>query len=935
MNLKVLSIMLCVFVCISFQGSILVSLNSTKYPEVSHQPTILSQTETIKSTIDTTTAKSVLSSSQYFTENKGQWNPEILYIGNTSFGRVSFTTSGIYYEIKQEQSEKYISLSFVEPNIPTIKGSDLLLHHNNYMLGNLEKWAIGCKNYATIVYTNIWTGIDLSYSFTAEGLKYKYYLHPEANIDDLKVKVTGATLKEENTALILDSIKGHTFTLIDDELCTFTKDSKQELTSSFVINGNNIYSFNIESLLEARNETIVIDPCVYSTYIGGSDDDYGYSIAVDDQNCAYIAGSTHSKDFPVNKTVDGEKAPGYEQTYNGNIDAFVVKLNQEGTQIVYSTFIGGNDDDHGYSIAVDDQNCAYIAGSTHSKDFTVNKTVDGAKTPGYDKTYNGGFCDAFVVKLNQEGTQIVYSTYIGGNGYDSASSIALSSDYCVYLAGGTQSNNFPVNKTVEGEKAPGYDQICNDKFMNAFVVKLNQEGTQIVYSTYIGGSDFDYGDSIAVDDQDCAYVTGSTRSKDFPVNKTVEGEKAPGYDQTYNGNIDAFVVKLNQEGTQIVYSTFIGGNDDDHGYSIAVDDQDCAYVTGSTRSKDFPMNKTVDGEKAPGYDQTYNGNKDAFVVKLNQEGTQIQYAIFLGGEEDDVGILLTLDKNQFIYVIGSTCSKDFPMNKTVDGEKAPGYDQTYNGNKDAFVVKLNQEGTQIVYSTFIGGNDDDHGYSIAVDDQNCAYIAGYTNSKDFPMNKTVDGEKAPGYDQIYNGNKDAFVVKLKLKTTKPVELIITLQIGNVNAKKESTDGSINETVMLDAPPIIINSRTLVPLRFLAESFGATLGWDGKEEKIQIKYDDMLIHLWLHRKHGRTYDALIERAGETPEEISLTTLPFIINGRTMVPLRFISEIFGATLEWNGETKIIKLKIEMKEGNMRKKKSSIRDEKENLLVASKEL
>jgi hypothetical protein len=863
MNSKVLSIMLCVFVCISFQGSILVSLNSTKYPEVSHQPAILSQTETIKSTIDTTAAKSVLSSSQYFTENKGQWNPEILYIGNTSFGRVSFTTSGIYYEIKQEQSEKYISLSFVEPNIPTIKGSDLLLHHNNYMLGNLEKWAIGCKNYATIVYTNIWTGIDLSYSFTAEGLKYKYYLHPEANIDDLKVKVTGATLKEENTALILDSIKGHTFTLIDDELHTFTKDSKQELTSSFVINGNNIYSFNIESLLEARNETIVIDPCVYSTYIGGSDDDYGYSIAVDDQNCAYIAGSTHSKDF------------------------------------------------------------------------TVNKTVDGAKTPGYDKTYNGGFCDAFVVKLNQEGTQIVYSTYIGGNGYDSASSIALSSDYCVYLAGGTQSNNFPVNKTVEGEKAPGYDQICNDKFMNAFVVKLNQEGTQIVYSTYIGGSDFDYGDSIAVDDQDCAYVTGSTRSKDFPVNKTVDGEKAPGYDQTYNGNVDAFVVKLNQEGTQIVYSTFIGGNDDDHGYSIAVDDQDCAYVTGSTRSKDFPMNKTVDGEKAPGYDQTYNGNVDAFVVKLNQEGTQIQYAVFLGGEEDDVGILLTLDKNQFIYVIGSTCSKDFPMNKTVGGEKAPGYDQIYNGNKDAFVVKLNQEGTQIVYSTYIGGNDDDHGYSIAVDDQNCAYIAGYTNSKDFPMNKTVDGEKAPGYDQTYNGNVDAFVVKLKLKTTKPVELIITLQIGNVNAKKESTDGSINETVMLDAPPIIINSRTLVPLRFLAESFGATLGWDGKEEKIQIKYDDMLIHLWLHRKHGRTYDALIERAGETPEEISLTTLPFIINGRTMVPLRFISEIFGATLEWNGETKIIKLKIEMKEGNMRKKKSSIRDEKENLLVVSKEL
>ncbi|MCK5848610.1 MAG: SBBP repeat-containing protein [Caldisericia bacterium] len=1136
MKKKVVAVFVCLFICLSLHRPIsfaqTIHLNVVKQcknQKVSSQHVILDKTKNINSTIDTTTAQSLLSSSQYFTENRGQWDPEILYMGNTSFGRVAFTANGICYEIKQEKYEEYIYLSFVKSNTPTIKGSDPLMHCNNYMFGYQETWAIGCKNHTTITYTNIWTGIDLSYSFTPEGLKYEYYLHPEANMQDLQVKVIGAILKEENTTLMLESINYNCvdssatytqFTLLDDELYTYTKDSKQELNSSFVINENNIYSFNIESLPEVRNETIVIDPVVYSTYIGGNNDDCGYSIAVDDQNCAYITGYTGSQDFPMTETVGGFNAPGYDQRFSGSGDAFVIKLNPQGTRLEYATFLGGSYPDIAYSIVLDSHGCAYVTGYTYSQDFPMAETVGGSNAPGYDQRFSGS-SDAFVIKLNPQGTKLEYATFLGGSGFDCGNSLVLDSHGCAYVTGYTYSQDFPMTETVGGSNAPGYDQKYNDA-IDAFLVKLNPQGTKLEYATFLGGSGFDCGNSLVLDSHGCAYVTGYTYSQDFPMTETVGGSNAPGYDQKYNDATDAFVIKLNPQGTKLEYATFLGGRGFDCGNSLVLDSNLSAYVTGYTYSKDFPMTETVGGSNAPGYDQKFNGSWDAFVIKLNPQGTKLEYATFLGGHLDDRGNSLVLDIHECAYVTGYTKSKDFPMTETVGGSNAPGYDKKfsgYNGGTDAFVIKLNPQGTKLEYATFLGGHLDDYGNSLVLDSHGCIYLTGSAGSQNFPMTETVGGSNAPGYDQKFNGSWDAFVIKLDvykyfpeisytLKQNKfsltvgkshsttlditnegenstlvgsvesnkewinilnssfsinegqsnkieiristsglnhgtyngsivinsndpdnsrisidvnleivpedsilwldkhsffkelvkgtsnndyftiqnkgkkssllsvdvssneswiktdsnnitlkpngkrnisfslytnrlsknktyhgsiiltsndpdkpiveipvslkvlPVELLISLQIGNRKAKKECTDGSINETVTLDTPPTIINGRTLVPLRFLAEAFGATLGWDAKAEEIQIRYNDMLIHLWLHRKYGRTYDALIERAGKTPEKISLTTPPCIINGRTMVPLRFISETFGAKLDWNGETQTITLTIEIK-------------------------
>ena len=327
-----------------------------------------------------------------------------------------------------------------------------------------------------------------------------------------------------------------------------------------------------------------------------------------------MTGRTESSDLPMSTTLGGPPAPGYDQSHNGQYDAFVVKLNLSGTQLLYATFLGGSSSDIVFSIAVDSAGHAYVAGSTYSSDFPMSTTVGGSPAPGYDQSFNGG-SDTFVVKLNPSGTQLLYATFLGGSSWEEASSIAVDSAGHAYVAGRTYSSDFPMSTTVGGSPAPGYDQSYNGSG-DAFVVKLNPSGTELLYATFLGGSSGDFGRSIAVDSAGCAYVGGATYSSDFPMDATVGGPPAPGYDQSFNGSWYVFVVKLNLSGTELLYATFLGGSSEDIAYSIAVDSAGHAYVAGSTYSSDFPMNTTVGGPPAPGYDKSYNGGNDAFVVKL-------------------------------------------------------------------------------------------------------------------------------------------------------------------------------------------------------------------------------------------------------------------------------------------------------------------------------
>jgi hypothetical protein len=333
-----------------------------------------------------------------------------------------------------------------------------------------------------------------------------------------------------------------------------------------------------------------------------------------------------------------------------------------------------------------------------------------------------------VVKLNAAGTGLAYATFLGGSDSDDGRSIAVDEAGNAYVTGWTESSDFPTTAGALDTSLDGY--------YDAFVTKVNAAGTGLTYATFLGGSNYDRGWGIAVDGAGSAYVTGDTNSSNFPTT-------AGAFDTSYNGNTDAFVVKVNAAGTGLAYATFLGGGSDyDEGGGIAVDGAGSAYVTGLTLSSDFPTT-------AGAFGTSHNGYWDAFVVKVNAAGVGLAYATFLGGSGWERGNAIALDGAGSAYVTGWTYSSDFPTT-------AGAFDTSHNGDDDAFVVKVNAAGAGLAYATFLGGSDEDVGSAIAVDGAANAYVTGFTLSSDFPTT-------AGAFDTSYNGGVfwgDAFVVKL-------------------------------------------------------------------------------------------------------------------------------------------------------------------------------
>ncbi len=385
---------------------------------------------------------------------------------------------------------------------------------------------------------------------------------------------------------------------------------------------------------------------IYSTYLGGSNDDEGNDIAIDIIGNAYLTGSTSSVDFP---TVNAK----YPQL-RGSTDAFVTKLSADGQTIVYSTYLGGSNYDGSASIAVDNIGNTCVTGGTYSADFPIVNAV----YPQY-----GGNWDAFVAKLSADGQKVIYSTYLGGSELESSSSIAIDSIGNAYVTGRTWSTNFPTNNA----KYPHFNVGYQD---DAFITKISEDGQRVIYSTYLGGSGQDEGTSIAVDNIGNIYVIGRTESADFP---TVNAR----YPQ-FRSNSDAFVIKLTTSGQTVVYSTYLGGSEFEGGGDIAVDSTGNAYVTGGTTSADFP----IVNAKYP----QLRGYTDAFVSKLSANGQIVIYSTYLGGSGQDGGIAISVDNAGNAYVIGNTDSSDFPS--SVTDPKIVSYDSSYSSGMNVFIAKF-------------------------------------------------------------------------------------------------------------------------------------------------------------------------------------------------------------------------------------------------------
>jgi len=635
-----------------------------------------------------------------------------------------------------------LKLSFPGANPhPRLEPFDRLDTHISYFIGNdPDQWRPDVPVWAGVRYVDLYPGVDLE--VTGEGGRWIWRLicggaDCQSALRSVRLRVEGADGVE-----LLPSPSGRGAGGEGLRLTTAVGEFTLPLLAveGAMPNGQPA-TFNLEPgtfgvtfPFSRPSQSLSVsmqdnpDDLLYSTFLGGSGEDYGNGIAVDASGAAYVAGGTYSTDFPT--------TPGaFDTTYNGGghyyADAFVVKLNAAGSTLAYATFLGGSDWDCGYGIAVDSSGAAYVMGETWSSDFPT--------TPGaFDISHGGGTCgtapntypcpDAFVLKLNPTGSALAYATFLGGDATDQGKGIAVDVSGAAYVAGWAGSFNFPTT--------PGAFDTTRNGGSDAFVVKLNATGSALAYATFLGGSLSDFSSAVAVDGNGAAYVTGWTNSSDFPTT-------AGAFDRSFNGGGDTFVARLNSTGSALAYATFLGGNDWDWGRGIAVDGSGAAYVTGQTDSSDFP---TTAGAFDPSHNGGGDDGTDAFVVKLNTGGTHLAYATFIGGSDDDYSRAIGVDGVGSAYVMGRTWSFNFPTT-------AKAFDTSHNGYSDGFVIKLNAGGTELAYATFMGGSHSEWGSAIAMDEVGSVYVTGETSSSDFPTTPYA-------FDTTFNGYADAFVVKL-------------------------------------------------------------------------------------------------------------------------------------------------------------------------------
>jgi uncharacterized repeat protein (TIGR02543 family) len=416
---------------------------------------------------------------------------------------------------------------------------------------------------------------------------------------------------------------------------------------SYKLIGKNRYSFVVAKA--DPNLPIVIDPILQSTYLGGSGSDEATALAISSTGDVYVAGITLSTYFP-------NTSGGAQAAYGGGgyTDVFVTRLNSNLTQILQSTYLGGTGDDYAYALAISSTGDVYVAGETGSTNFP--NTTGGAQA-----TYGGGLSDAFVTRLNSNLTQIIQSTYLGGRDIDDATALAISSTGDVYVTGLTDSINFP-NTTGGAQTSIGGN-------FDIFVTRLNSNLTQIIQSTYLGGTGDEYTYALTISSTGDVYVAGYTDSRIFPG--TTGGAQA-----TFGGYTDAFVTRLNSNLTQIIQSTYLGVSNNNYAYALAISSTGDVYVVGETTSNSFP--KTTGGAQA-----TYGGGlSDAFVTRLNSNLTQILQSTYLGGSGKDYASILAISSTGDVYVAGITSSIDFP-------KTSGGVQENYGGGDyDAFVARL-------------------------------------------------------------------------------------------------------------------------------------------------------------------------------------------------------------------------------------------------------
>jgi hypothetical protein len=653
-----------------------------------------------------------------FIPNAGQTDAAVRFQSHALGGTLFFTPGEVVMALPQNEHQPHATnrqARIDESNLPAalalstvrlrfnnanplteMSGGEQLPGVVNYAVGEQPQWRTNIPTYSGIVYHKLYPGIDLRYDGTGGQLEGTFAVAPGADPSRIRWGYTGAAKLE------IDPISGDLAITLPHEVLGSRRQIpliEHAPIAWQIIDGRRI---SVEARFALGSASVAptvgfaigrydprypltIDPTIsYSTYIGGSDWDDAFSITTDGVGNTYITGETLSSNFPQ---IGGHSS-------FGSYDAFVTKLDPSGSTLLYSTYFGSNANDEGFDISVDSSQNAYITGWT--------------------EPLNGGKSRALVAKLSQTGSQI-YFYYLDLKGLNNSDDRGFS--ITVNDAG----NAYVTGRTTLGT-------VAN---YNVFVAKLTADGSH--YNVFwFGGAGVDEGHGIALDNSGNIYVTGYTDSSNLAILNPLQ--------PTFGGSSDAFVAKVNPTLDAFVYSTYLGGDGDDSGWGIAVDGTGNVYVAGETASSNFPL-------QAP-LQTALGGTRDAFVSKLNSDGTALIYSTYLGGSSDDSGFDLALDSDGNVYLAGQTNSIDFP---TVNPTQ-PGF---AGGASDGFVSKLDPQGAALTFSTYIGGSLEDGANALAYDGKGNIFVTGYTSSANFPSQSPVQPAFGGGAD-------DAFITKINI-----------------------------------------------------------------------------------------------------------------------------------------------------------------------------
>jgi hypothetical protein len=636
-----------------------------------------------------------------FEANQGQTDP-----------RVKFLSRGAGYTVFLSPDETVLSLTQKAAAVrmrivggnrtATIEGQERLAGRSNYFIGtDPSRWRTDIPNYSKVCYEKVYPGVDLVYYGNQGRLEYDFVVAPRADPRRISMAINGNLRVDGSGDLLIGSRAGDVRFQKPVAYQISEAGRKKFLEARYALGRGNRVGFRVAKY--DRTRPLIIDPVLsYSTYLGGSGTDYAVAMAVDASGDVFLSGATSSTNFPM---VNAE-----QPTNAGGNDAFVTKVSPGGTTILYSTYVGGSGSEDALGIALDASGNAYLTGSTTSPNFPLANPFQSAfsgytafvtkvsaagnallystylggtgsqeghaiAVDGADNAYVTGMTTAsdfptvnpiqtglsgnwhgFLTKFNATGSALIYSTYLGGNGLDQPTSIVIDSALNVYLTGGTSSTNFPTVAPIQPSNGGGED---------AFLSKINAAGSALIYSTYLGGSGNELATGIALDASGGVYLSGLTTSTNFPTMHP--------FQPAYAGNTDAFVTKVNNAGSALVYSTYLGGSGTETLYfpdTIAVDTSGNAYVSGVTFSTDFPTANPIQAANA--------GNGDAFVTKFNAAGSSLVYSSYLGGTGSegfsDNATSVAVDTAGNIYVSGSTASTDFPTVNPLQPTNAGGLD---------------------------------------------------------------------------------------------------------------------------------------------------------------------------------------------------------------------------------------------------------------------